>query len=209
MRNVSLHAFWHWFRNISHVELSYVLQYGYVAFFLILFAGEFSGFIPVGILMVAMGALARHGYFDFAFLLVLATVATALGNFTIYSVARTLGKQESYRKRIEENRFATRIEAHMQKHPGLTVFVSRFIGVIVVPTTALAGLSQVPRTTFLMAVAAGNAICCAIYLAVGYFLGAAWEQDARTASRIVLAVVVLLMIGYVIYYLISNRRKAA
>jgi membrane protein DedA with SNARE-associated domain len=197
----------HHFLRLPYAELAYVMQYGYAAFFALFLVGELVGFLPLGLLLVAMGALARQHLFHFSYLLALAILANVLANFALYSLARKLGKQQVYQERIKDSRLAARIEKHMQEHPALTIFVTRFIGVASHPTTLIAGLFRVPRSIFISAIALGNGICCFVYLSVGYFVGGAWEHDARTASRITLLIVGVVLVGYILYYLISKLRS--
>ncbi|MDB5195521.1 MAG: hypothetical protein JWO84_705 [Parcubacteria group bacterium] len=198
----------HHFLRLPYAELAYVIQYGYAAFFVIFFIGELAGFLPLGLLLVAMGALARQHVFHFSFVLALAVLANVLANLALYTLARKLGKQKVYQERIKDSRLAARIEDHLQKRPALTIFVTRFIGVASHPTTLIAGLFQVPRGIFIAAVALGNGICCLVYLSVGYFIGGAWEHDAHTASRISLMIVALVLAGYIFYYLFSKLRSS-
>jgi membrane-associated protein len=195
--------------NLPFFELSYVLQYGYVAFFLIIFVSEFLGFLPVGLFMIAMGAFAREGYFSLTVLLAIATVAGIASNLIIYSGARYFSAQPGYQKKTRKNRFARQVEAHMQTQPWLTIFVSRFIGLISFPATIIAGLTRVPRGMFVLGVGLGNLICSLIYLMTGYLIGAAWEVNAHLASRIGLVAVAFVIVGYVLYYVITNRTQSA
>jgi membrane-associated protein len=198
----------HHFLRLPYVELAYVIRYGYLAFFALFFIGEIVGFLPLGLLLVAMGALARQHLFSLLLLLVLAIVASVLGNLVLYSLARKFGKQKIYQERIKDSALAARIEAHMQTRPALTIFVTRFVGIACYPTTLIAGLFRVPRRIFIPAVALGNGICCLVYLSVGYLIGGAWEHDARVASRIALLIVLVVLAGYILYYLVSKLRAS-
>ncbi len=194
----------HHLLRLPYVEIAYIIRYGYIAFFILFFVGEVVGFLPLGLLLIAMGTLARQHLFDFSTVLGLAIVASILGNLVLYTFAKKLGKQEVYQNRIKNNALAARIEKHVQAHPILTIFITRFIGVACYPTTLIAGLFNVPRRAFITAVALGNGICCLIYLSIGYFIGGAWEKDAHTASRIGFAVVGVVLTGYILYYLFEK-----
>jgi membrane protein DedA with SNARE-associated domain len=193
--------------HFSALELSYISRYGYIAFFVIFALGEVLGFIPLGLLLVAMGALSRQHVFTLWVVFACALVASLLGSYVLYWIARRVGKHRIYQERIKDSALAARIEAHMQTRPWLTVFATRFIGIACYPTTLISGLVGVRKRTFLSAVAIGNGLCIALYLGIGYIVGGAWERDARLASHIAFWFVITVLSGYVLYYLFTKLRE--
>ncbi len=190
-------------------ELAYIAQYGYAAFALLMFAGEIFGFIPLGILLVAMGALAHEHIFSLPLLVIVAIVASVSGNFVLYSIAGKLGRHEFYLLRVKDTRLMTRIESHMHRRPWLMIFSTRFVGIASYPTTLLAGIAQIPRHVFLPAVVLGNGICCIMYLLVGYVLGGAWAHDAKITSLVIGGIGIVGSLTYLIFKLMRCRAARA
>lgn len=187
------------------IELAAIAQYGYLAFALLLFIGEIVGFIPLGLLLVAMGAFAHQRLFSLPLLFLIALIASVVGNFALYTIAAKLGKKDFYQRRVKDTALASRIEAHMKKHPGLTVFATRFIGFAAYPTTLIAGLVRVPRHIFIPAVALGNGICCLAYLLVGYLVGGAWAHDAKITSIAISSAFAVGALGYLLVKFLRSR----
>lgn len=192
--------------DLSHVELMYILQYGYVALFAIIVASEITSFLPIGIVLVAMGAAAHQGYFNFFLLLAIAAIASSISDYIVFTIAHRLGKHEGYRRYVKNNRFASRIERYIERYPALTVFLSRLIGFASTPANAIAGLAQMPRMTFIAFDVLGNALCALVYLTIGYYLGAAWNYDGHIASIALGFLVAVVIAGYIGVYFLFRKK---
>src|ERR1700757_5457916 len=112
---------------LPHAELMYIAQYGYIAVFLIIVGSELFSFLPVGVLLIATGALAHAGYYNLFFLLVVAALGATVSDYIVFTIARRVGSHEGYRRYVAGNRFASRIEHYLGRFPTLTIVVSRFI----------------------------------------------------------------------------------
>jgi len=189
------------------VELSYIVHYGYVALFLILAASEVTSILPIGILLIAVGAVTRYHTLDFLACLVVTTAASVLADMAIFFISRHLGKKESYRRFVAKNRLASRIEYYAHAHPRITVFISRLIGFASTPVNALAGLSQMSPITFFIFDLLGVGLCCFAYLAAGYLLGAAWHEDAKITAEGVGVALAIAGIGYLASLYLRSRRE--
>lgn len=185
--------------NVPIPELAYIAQYGYVALFLIIAASEVTSFLPIGVILLAVGALARQHAISLIISLLVAAVASTLSDTIVFSIARRVGRREGYRRYVDNHAFVRRIEAFAAKHPRMAVFLSRLVGVASTPVNAIAGLSQMSRAVFIPFDFLGNALCALVYLAAGYYLGAAWEQDARLASLGIGAILAIIVIAYVAF----------
>lgn len=163
-------------------DISYILTYGYGALFLLVAASEVTSFLPVGIILIGVGALARAHIVSFLISFATATLASTMSDVVVFEISRHLGKKEGYRRFVKRNALAARIEGYAKGHPRATVFLSRLVGVASTPVNAIAGLSQMPVAAFAFFDMAGNALCALAYLSAGYFIGAAWQQDAKLTS---------------------------
>lgn len=163
-------------------DISYVLTYGYGALFLLVAASEVTSFLPIGIILIGVGALARAHIVSFIISFATATLASTFSDVVVFEISRHLGKKEGYRRFVNRNALVARIEGYATRHPRATVFLSRLVGVASTPVNAIAGLSQMPVSVFAFFDMVGNALCALAYLSAGYFIGAAWQQDARLTS---------------------------
>jgi len=193
--------------SLPHVELTYILQYGYLALFVILILSELAAFAPVGILLIALGALSRSHYFDFSLLLIVSTLGSTVADYIVYRIAKQLGKKEGYRRFVERNGFASRIEHYMTHHPRATISLSRLVGFAGVPVNAMAGLSGIPPVTYVFFDALGNFFCCIVYLLIGYYVGAAWQYDSTIASFVLGIIFTISLAGYLVFFLFRKKRK--
>lgn len=192
---------------IPHAELLYIAQYGYIALFLIILGSELFSFLPVGVLLVGMGALSHAGYYNFFFLLIVSALAASVSDYAVFTIARRMGAHEGYRRYVAGNRFATSIEGYLARFPTLTIVVSRFVGISTTATNALAGLSQVSRPTFVLADFAGNALCCLMYLALGYSLGAAAAKGEQATAVVIGIIAALVIAGVILFHFFPRNRR--
>lgn len=187
--------------------LTLLTQYGYVAlFFLVLAAGTYLP-VPAGVVLVAVGALSHHHYFDLPLSFLVAFAASTTDDLIIYAASRKIGKQDWYARFVENNRYASYIEEWFRKRPMLAVALSRFVGFAHMPVTVLAGLSHMPLWRYLLAAFPGNAICVVFYLAIGYTLGLAWAHDVQTTIRVVTWLVAVATLGYLWFFFISREKR--
>lgn len=188
-------------------ELAWITHYGYVVLFLLIMANELSSFFPMGILLIALGALSRTHVVSFLLSFLFATLASIVSDYLVFHISRRLGKRESYRRFVTKSQFATRIEAYMNHYPRMTVFISRLVGVASTPVNAVAGLSQMHAPTFVLFGLAGDAVCCFVYLAAGYFIGTAWQRDAALTSLGVGIALAIACVTYLISFYLHTRAK--
>lgn len=187
--------------------LTLLTHYGYVAlFFLVLAAGTYLP-VPAGVVLIAVGALSHHHFFDLTLSFLVAFAASMTDDILIYTASRKIGKQEWCIRFVETNRYAAFIERWFGKRPILVVALSRFVGFAHMPVTVLAGLSRMPLWRYLLAAFPGNAICAAFYLAIGYTLGLAWAHDVQTTIRVITWFVALATLGYLWFFFISREKK--
>ncbi|MDB5195520.1 MAG: alkaline phosphatase, DedA family [Parcubacteria group bacterium] len=194
--------------TLPTVELTYIAQYGYVALFGMIAASEVASFIPVGVVLIAVGALAREHYMSLTLSLLVAATASTLSDTIVFSIAHRLGRKEGYRRYVDNHAYALRIESFAEKHPRAAVFLSRLVGLASTPVNAIAGLSQMSRAVFIPFDFLGNALCAALYLAAGYYLGAAWESHARLASIVIGVIIALIIIGYLVFFFFFRKKRS-
>jgi membrane protein DedA with SNARE-associated domain len=111
-----------------------------------------------------------------------------------------------YKRYVENHKFAKRIERFALKYPKTTIVISRFIGFVSTPVNAIMGLSQVRLRTFLSMDALGNAMCVAVYLGVGYFIGITATQSSHFTTLIEIAAGVI-VVFYIALFIVIRMMK--
>ena len=188
--------------------LHVISAYGYPALFLLILLGGINIPIPAGILLLAVGALAREGYINPFIALVVVFVASMVADFAVYSLARRFGRNEKFKHFFTRSRFGKPIQQYLEKYPRLTIFLTRIIGVATTPTNALAGLSRMKISTFSAAAVFGNIVADGLYLFVGYLAGGAFKRNPHGTLEVIgIIVAIVVVAGLVGYFLFRPKSK--
>jgi membrane-associated protein len=188
--------------------LSFLLLYKYWALFVIIFLAGVIVPFPSNSLLLATGAFASQGYFSFPLSLTIATVANILGDCTDYFLARRYGKRALRLLHISLPSYIGRLEGFVRRHPGPTIFVTRFVGTVGETVSFLAGFIPVPFGTFLVCDFLGNIVSIGVVLYAGYFLGIYWQDYSDLFSIlgwILLGTTLIAALGIALWY--RNREK--
>ena len=105
-----------------------------------------------------------------------------------------------------------RSERFFAQHGEISTLIGRLFPVIRHVISIPAGLHRMPLPKFILYTAAGAAVWCAILTWIGYFLGQheavlRSEEIHRYATRAVLVLIPLTLVGVGIYVLRRRRRK--
>ena len=156
--------------------LSYVLLYKYVAIFVIVYASALIVPFPSNAMLLAVGAFASEGYVSFWMALGVAVVANSLGDITDYALARKYGEAIARILRINRAHFFLRLKEELRTDAAVTVFMTRFAGVMSTPSNFLAGIVGVPARTFVIYDFWGNLIEPFAALSLGYVAQDYWSD---------------------------------
>ncbi len=159
--------------------LSFLLLYKYLALFLVMFLAAILVPLPTNTLLLAVGAFASQGYFNFAASLFVAVLANAAGDCCGYFLARNYGRKVLRMLRIRLPKYIVRLEDYVAKHPGPTIFLTRFFGAADPLTNLLSGFIGIPFSVFIFYDLLGNIVSIGIVLCVGYFLGTYWQDYSK------------------------------
>lgn len=187
--------------------LSYLLIYKYFALFAVVYFSAVIVPLPSNAMLLAVGAFSSQGYFSFWLSLTVAVVANTLGDLTDYGLARKYGVAIIHFLRLDRLSFFRELEKELRTDAAITVFMTRFAGVLSSPTNFLAGMAKVPFLTFLWCDFWGNIIEPFAALALGYLAGAYWSDFSGPLSLFaaVVATVVLLFVLARIYRRIMRK----
>jgi membrane protein DedA with SNARE-associated domain len=181
--------------------LSYVLLYKYAAIFFIVYTGAVIIPWPANPMLLAVGAFASQGFFNFWLSLAVAVIANCLGDLTDYALTRKFGEPFLHKFKLDKVRFFVRLKEELVTDAAVTVFITRFAGSLSSITNFLAGLVEVPFWTFFWFDLLGNIIEPFGALALGYAVGNYWSDFSNLLTLIagIAAAAILLFVLARIY----------
>ncbi len=187
---------------ILDTVVPFVLVYKYWALFLVCFLSSIALPIPATTTLTAMSAFAANGYVDFSWTLIAAFVGYVLGDWLGFWLARTYGPgvvRLKGIKRISEYRYYLEAERYVNKHPGSTIFLSRFVTAAGPVVNVLAGLSAISFKKFLIYDLIGEALDVLLFGLGGYFFGDQFQNYGSTFTIIILVVIIIAFIAYQLF----------
>jgi membrane-associated protein len=188
--------------------LSSLLLYKYWALFIVIFIAAVILPLPTNSVLLAAGAFASQGYFSFFLSLAVAVGANILGDCFDYFLARRYGRRIIRTLRIRVPSYIERLEEYVRKHPGPTIFLTRFVGTADPLANILSGFVGVSFATFLLYDFLGNIVSIGGVLYAGYFLGINWQDFSKLfsiAGWIVLGCIVIAALALSLWYRNHNR----
>jgi membrane protein DedA with SNARE-associated domain/membrane-associated phospholipid phosphatase len=166
-------------------------------------ASAFLGFLFPGEIAVLLGGvLAFQGRIPLPAVIVAAVAGSIIGDSIGYLVGRRWGRQilrgvggrvPFLRHRIDEH--LETAKSYLQRRGGAAVFLGRFTAALRVMVPGLAGMAEMPFGEFAVYNVAGGVIWGTMFVLLGYFAGAAWHRVAADASKVGLALLVVVLIG--------------
>lgn len=181
----------------SVAALAAVQGVGYSVMFLLMFIEG-----PIFSFVAAFGA--SLGFFNIFIVYVLAFLGNFIGDIVYYSIGRLgrRGRIKHYIDRFLTERRVERIEHLLQTHPGKTLTVIKTGLIIALPGLILAGYTHMNFRKYLLYCFLINIPWCLLFVASGYYSGAAFRviieyfRYAQILLPILLIVIVIFFISY-------------
>jgi membrane protein DedA with SNARE-associated domain len=183
--------------------LSFLLLYKYWALFAVMFVAAVVLPIPTNSILLAAGAFASQGYFSFSLSLIVAVGANILGDCLDYFLARKYGRPVIRLLHIRIPSYVERLEEYVKRHPGPTIFLTRFVGTADPLANILSGFVGIRFGTFLLYDFLGNVVSIGGVLYAGYFLGIHWQDFSMffsIAGWILLGFIVIAALAVALWY---------
>lgn len=178
-------------------------------------ASVFLGFLFPGEIAVLLGGvLAFHGQVALPAVIAAAVTGAIVGDSIGYFVGRRWGHQilrgvgrrvPFLRHRIDEHLESA--QAYLRRRGGAAVFFGRFTAALRVMVPGLAGMAELPYGQFAFYNAAGGLLWGTGFVLLGYFAGEAWPRVAGGASKVGLALLVLVLIGLIAVRILRGVRE--
>ena len=184
--------------------LSFLLLYKYWTLFTAIFLAAIIVPIPVNPLLLASGAFASQGYMSFSLSLFFVVLANVVGDSIDFFLARKYGRPILQKMRVKIPPYFERLERFVNKYPGGTIFITRFVGTIEPLTSLLCGFIGIKFRKFILYDILGNFVSDGIVLYAGYFLGVHWQDFTGIFN---ITDYILLIIAIIIAFFIASWRK--
>jgi membrane-associated protein len=157
-------------------------EYGYPMLWLSVFIAAVGVPLPIGLLLLAVGALAGYGNFNIVLLIVITIDASSCGDSVGYFIGRRWGSRtlnwlvQPRNLHPISSRTITKARLYFKRRGGWAIFFSRFLfSALGSMMNLTAGAERYPYRRFLLYDVTGEALGAVIPLSLGYALGACWE----------------------------------
>lgn len=187
--------------------------YGLAGAFLLALAERLIPIVPSYGLFIFLGSALVRAPIDLVPLIIVATIATTLGALCWYGIGNVLGEERTHALVKRFGRYVWLSEtlylslaARYSRNAFIATFVGQTVPVVRVYLSLPAGILNLPRTTFALAVFAGSALWVGGFTTLGYVLTIfGWDPGTTT----LIAVVALLVVEGGLVWFIRRRGNAA
>jgi membrane protein DedA with SNARE-associated domain len=194
---------------------SFLTSAGYAA--LILFGFLEAACIPISseVTFGFAGVLAYQGHLNLALVIIIGSLAELGGSYASYAVGRIGGKPLVHkvgRYVLVTQSDVDRAERFLAGRGSWAVVVGRMLPFVRAFTSIVAGLVRIPAVRFGVLSLIGTVIYATVLSLIGYEVGHAWgsiNHGLTIATYILVAIVVIVIVGFVLYRLRQFRREAA
>jgi len=171
--------------------------------------------IPSEVTFGFAGVLAYQGHVNLVLVIIIGSLAELAGSYASYAVGRVGGKplvQKLGRYVLVTQGDVDRAERFLAGRGSWAISVGRMLPFIRAFTSIVAGLIRVPAVRFGVFSLIGTVIYATVLSVIGYQVGHAWgsiNHGLTIATYILVAIVVIVIVGFVLYRLRQFRREAA
>lgn len=201
--------------NLLPYLLTLLQEYGYPILWLSIFIGAVGIPLPNTLVLLAVGAFAALGDFQFILLFVVALSAFVAGDNVSYWLGRRWGSRvlRWMEGRLIRAQTLERSRVYFDRLGGWAIFSSRFlVSALGGAINLLAGAQLYPYRRFLVYDIAGEAVGTVLLLTLGYVFGASWDAVGDVLgsfSFFIVALLVALVLGYQTLRLFRRMRTIA
>lgn len=175
--------------DLTRALIEWLIANGPLTLGLVAFICALGVPLPIPVLMIAAGALVRQGHITLHTAILVTAGSALLAELIYYTAGRKLGPLA--RARLSRGPRGQRYAAiydeaarRFGQRPGLTVYLTRWlIAPLGIPTNLIAGAARLSLRRFVICALLGNLMWIAAYTAVGYALGAEWQNVSPVLDR--------------------------
>ena len=193
---------------MEHVDY-FLANYGYFAIFGLLMLGIVGPLIPDDTILVLSGIAVHRGQLEFLPTIAVAYAGSLCGISLSYALGRT-GAVYVLRRmgRVDRwmDQYLPLVERWFEQYGKWTLFFGYFIAGVRHFTALAAGMSKVRKRTFALYAFPGGFLWVTSFIAIGYFVGAEWEQMRHKFDNIGLIIGGALAAAAVIAWYLRTHR---
>lgn len=190
----------------------FVERYGYFAVALLVTVEGFGVPLPGETAVVVAAAFAARGSLNIFGVVISTTIGTVLGGSGGYWIGRVGGRglleRYGHLLRMDQKRLA-RTEAYFDRHGVKTVFFARFVALLRIFGSLMAGVAHMPFPTFSAVNAAGGLLWAAAFSAVGFLFGKNLSKLDDYLGEVGIALSVVVVVGFLIYRWRESHQQRA
>ena len=180
----------------------FVEQYGYFAVALLVTVEGFGVPLPGETAVVVAAAFAARGSLNIVGVVISTTLGTVLGGTGGYWIGhvggRSLLDRYGHLLRLDAKRMA-KTEAYFERHGVKTVFFARFVALLRIFGSLMAGVAHMPFATFSAVNFAGGLLWAVTFSALGFLFGKNLSKLDDYLGEVGLVMSALVVIGYLVY----------
>ncbi|MEJ0009829.1 MAG: DedA family protein [Alphaproteobacteria bacterium] len=199
--------------DLVHRGIDWLVEFtghlGVIGLFVMTFVEASVLPVPTEATLIPAGYLVEEGSMNLAVTLIVSTLGTLAGACFNYWLAARYGRALL----VRFGRYVLMDEAKLNwferffaEHGAISTFTGRILPGLRHYISLPAGLARMDRREFVLYSTLGGAICCAILVGIGYFIGANQELAHRYLPLIKLAILGALVL-FVAFYAWRRRRK--
>lgn len=178
-------------------------------------SSAFIGFVFPGEIAVILGGVsAAAGRMPLPVMILAAILGAAIGDSIGYAVGKRWGDQMLHGTigrlpivRHELERHLESAKAFVRKRGPHAVFIGRFTAALRVLVPGLSGMAELPYPMFLLFNVLGAVIWATTFAILGYVAKNAWERVATDARDAGLALLGVIILGFIIAAIVRRRRE--
>ncbi len=202
------------FVHLDHHVAQLAGQYGvwiYAILFGIIFAETgfvVTPFLPGDSLLFVLGALAAKDSLHLGALLALLSVAAILGNMVNYGIGKMLASKIRNNEKIPfiKPEYIKRTADFYAKYGAKTIIITRFVPIVRTFAPFMAGVGDMPYTTFTFYNIAGGLLWVFAGVFAGFFFGNL-QFVSEHFSLVVLAIVAISLVPAVLEFLKHKKHS--
>ncbi len=180
-----------------------------------LFVVAFAESIPIiGLLVpgssaiIFAGFLVLHGKCTLPLLITITATGALIGDLVSFYLGFYYGSNLLKLKSFQKRRIlVTRSERFFVEHGGKSIFFARFLGPIRGTTPFIAGLSGMPKRSFVLYALISAILWGIFYPGLGYLGGSSWQNVQSLSTRFSMILVVILLATILHYWIRKNFKK--
>jgi membrane protein DedA with SNARE-associated domain len=199
--------------HVAHFFIGIVEKAGYPGLFAVMMLGNLGVPVATEFVMLSAGALAATGHFSSVFSVgLVATIGELVGNSILYTIGYVGGRPfvERFGRYVKlDIKKLDAFHRYYDRYGNITVFVCRLLPFVRGLSALPAGVSQMQKRWFFTYTLAGSGLFCFGLAYLGSYFGRHLDDIAPHVHQISTAVIVLVVLAAVAFFVIRSRRRPA